>query len=249
MYNQSYDDYIRSILGYPNDYNDMYLSDNTYYPYRNFGNEENNSSYNVVQENSQLERFYPEIYKIAYPMVQKVCGNNRSSNNTKEEIDRMVEEVYSALEPNVGNDAVELNINLANNVRNNNNRGNVSVSSNINDTQNSKGTSSNIQLQNKLENRSLESTETNRTLDRNRNTVLNDLIRILVLRELIGRPRPPAPRPPVPPPPRPPRPPFPGGNPRPPMPPPRPPMRPSMPRSDLYENNNRFDDGFSIYEY
>ena len=81
-----------------------------------------------------------------------------------------------------------------------------------------------------------------------RNTGLNDLIRILLLRELIGRPGFPGFRPPRPPPPPPPRP------PRPPM---RPPMgpgpRPPRPRGDMSEYNrqyfDRFDDSCDLFEY
>ena len=83
---------------------------------------------------------------------------------------------------------------------------------------------------------------------RQRNTGLNDLIRILLLRELIGRPGFPGFRPPRPPPPPPPRP------PRPPM---RPPMgpgpRPPRPRGDMSEYNrqyfDRFDDSCELFEY
>ena len=71
-----------------------------------------------------------------------------------------------------------------------------------------------------------------------RNRTLRDLIRILIIRELLGRPGFPGNRPPM-------RPPFPGRPPRPPMRPPfpggpggRPPM---MPRSD-------FDNYYDIYE-
>ena len=78
------------------------------------------------------------------------------------------------------------------------------------------------------------------------NPALRDLITILLLRELIGRPGFPG-RPPMRP--RPPRPPM-----RPTMRPPmRPPMRP-QPRGDMESYNNReyfssLDDGYDLYEY
>ena len=80
------------------------------------------------------------------------------------------------------------------------------------------------------------------------NPALRDLITILLLRELIGRPGFPG-RPPIGP--RPPRPPM---RPRPPRPPMRPPMRPQS-RGDMessYNNREYFaslDDGYSLYEY
>ena len=80
-----------------------------------------------------------------------------------------------------------------------------------------------------LENREKDSKSIQLTEDRQirRNTNLNDLIRILIIRELLGRPG------------------FPGGRPpRPPVRPPRPPMRPPMgppPRSQPRPGLGAFD--------
>ena len=80
----------------------------------------------------------------------------------------------------------------------------------------------------------------NRTEDRQiRNNGLNDLIRILLLRELLGRPGfPIRPRPPI----RPPRPPM-----RPPMGPGSRPPRPGM--RTYNQNYNLYDEGYDILEY
>lgn len=76
MYNQSYDEYIRNVLGYPNF----------------------NSNYQIQEyRNLELEDCYPEIYKIVYPMVQKRC-QNLSQSISKERIDEIVEELYSNIE-------------------------------------------------------------------------------------------------------------------------------------------------------
>lgn len=96
-----------------------------------------------------------------------------------------------------------------------------------------------------LESRSKDKTKTSEkaTEDRQRiirNQGLNDLIRILLLRELLGRPGFPGGRPPQFPP-RPPRPPM-----RPPMgPPPRPQPRPGMNRQTF----GGFDSMYDLYEY
>ena len=93
-----------------------------------------------------------------------------------------------------------------------------------------------------LENRNKEEKSTQLTEDRQirRNTNLNDLIRILIIRELLGRPG------------------FPGGRPpRPPVRPPRPPMRPPMgppprpqPRPGMGPfNRNTFSQFDDLYEY
>ena len=93
-----------------------------------------------------------------------------------------------------------------------------------------------------LENRNKEEKSTQLTEDRQirRNTNLNDLIRILIIRELLGRPGFPGGRPPRPPV-RPPRPPM-----RPPMgPPPRPQPRPGMGGFD----RTTFGQYEDLYEY
>ena len=163
--------YFEMVDNYPYGYNPNYIS----------GNNPNYQNRNMAQE---LEDCYPEIYKIVYPMVRKVCSKNNYRGYSKAEVDRMVEEVYNSLE---ANDAIELNITLNNDVRGNN----------------------------KEETLSKENEDRGEKRQIRRNNGLNDLIRILILRELLGRPgcigpncRPGMnPRPPMPP--RPPRPPFP----------------------------------------
>ena len=159
------------VENYPYSYNQGYVQ----------GNMTGFQNRNMAQE---LEDYYPEIYKIVYPMVRKVCAQNNRGYG-KNDIDRMVEEVYNNIE---ANDAVQLNITLNNDVR-----GGAKEEG-----------SKDAEEENRNENRQIR-----------RNSGLNDLIRILILRELLGRPgcfgpncRPGVgPRPPMPP--RPPRPPFP----------------------------------------
>lgn len=171
MYNnESYEDYIRSILGYPN-YANNNISENNYQnmPTSNIRNSESDK---------QLEACYPEIYKVVYPMINKACSNN-TRPITPDLIDELTEEIYSAVE----NDTqINININLTNEVQTNQNR-NISSHAKKEEIKESRA-----------ENRQF------------RNRGLQDLIRILLIRELLGRP----------------------GN-RPPMPPQRPPMRPPFP--------------------
>ena len=87
MYNGSYDDYIRSILGYPN-FNDSYENEYEY---------EDNSRF----QTDELEEYYPEIYGIVYPMVTKACDNCREAIS-RDVIENMTDEVYGALELNNG---------------------------------------------------------------------------------------------------------------------------------------------------
>ncbi len=216
MYSNPYEDYIRSILGYPN-----YNSQPDYFQDYNCNtcNLANSYNYDIKNEfnenkNSELEECYPEIYKIVYPMVQKAC-QDIPETITKEKLDNLVDEIYSNLE---GNDQIILNINLNNSIEN--------VNHINNDNTKAKSTSQTQvprmfngkriieepkrdpkyeQTENKIENRNSEE-EPRETRQFNRN--LSDIIRILLIRELLGRPNRPGNRPPFPPPGRPPRPPY-----------------------------------------
>ena len=132
-----YEEYMRNVLGYqPIKY------DNTY-------NMNYNMNYNMINNDSkpifnnyqieELENCYPDIYRIIYPMIQKVCSQN-IGNITKEVIDRMTDEVYFAVEDRE-------------------------------------------MLENREEKQ--DTTVENRKISRNHG--LNDLIRILILRELLNR--------------------------------------------------------------
>lgn len=197
MHNESYEEYIRSILGYPN------------YSFNNGC--ENDYNTNMVSQrsdetNRQLEACYPEIYKVVYPMVTKACSSN-TKPITSQLIDELTDEIYAAVE----NDTeINININLTNEVQSTANR----------------NTSNRTQAE------KVKEVPQNRGEDRQfRNRGLQDLIRILLIRELLGRlGRFPGNRPPFPPNRPPMRPPFPGG---PGGPGGRPPI---MPRSDYFED-------------
>lgn len=166
-----------------------------------FGQMPYNYMQNISYRNmvSDLENLYPEIYKIIYPMIQKVCGQNTKPVDEKL-LDEMTNDIYSNIE---AENIVNININVDNNTSQNNRNVELTRTSNTNK-----------KLDTPVENRE----------SRQFNNPIRDLIRILLIRELIGRPggnRPPRPRPPMPPrPPFPPRPGFPGN------PPPRPPFPP-----------------------
>lgn len=208
--NQSYEEYIRSILGYPNNMTSSILD-------REFND---NNSYNMSNrtntENSMLENCYPEIYKIVYPMVTTACQNN-TMPITSQLVENMTDEIYSAVESNT---EIGINITLKNQVKTTQTRENNTTQTAQRDGRTVTNMPEKKEVENRREDRQF----------RNRN--LRDLIKILLIRELLGTPGFPPQRPPVPP--RPPvRPPFPGG----PMPGPRPPF---MPRDgkyydDLYE--------------
>ena len=99
---RGYEDYMQSVLGYnanpsTNGYN--YTIPNTY---------REAEMYNAVQINpnmQEINKLYPEIYDVVYPVVQKVWSRRNVANITEEMISEMVEEVYGVIEP--GDDIVE----------------------------------------------------------------------------------------------------------------------------------------------
>ncbi len=212
MYNETYDEYIRSILGYPpiSSYNDNFQT---------FNNQ--NMNYENRMD-SELESCYPEIYKIVYPMITTKCNNVRA-NLTNDEIENMTDEIYYALEER---NEIQLNINLTNEVRSS--------------ETNSQKTSKTMDKKPDVKVSEISSSEKRETRQINRG--LRDLIKILLIRELLNRPGRPG-RPP-----HHPRPPMPGPGPRPPV---RPPMRPPFgPGSGRPPFNREFDvSSYDIYEY
>lgn len=197
MYNETYEEYIRSILGYPN-YGTTYQQ------------QPMATNYERNDPNAEIENCYPEIYKVVYPMICKACSNNNRPI-TPDLIDELTNEIYLSIE---NDNEINVTINLTNEVG-----GNVE----------NRTTATSGRTTNKSSVTPKEEVRENRSEDRQfRNRGLQDLIRILLIRELLGRPGRPGNRPPFPPPRPPMRPPFPGHGPG-----GRPPMRPRD--IDLYE--------------
>lgn len=154
MYN-SYEEYMREVLGYP--YNRSETYENTYnrmVPINNVNNEE-------------MEKCYPEIYRIVRPMVTSTCQMYSNQTITEEILEEMTMKIFMSIETNE-------------------NRGGEQKPLKNGDVVNP-----NIKKENRGE-------------DRNRpnNYLLKDLIKILLINELIGgRPNRPPQRPIMPPPP------------------------------------------------
>ena len=140
MYEDTYEEYIRSILGYPSQ--NMYVNSmpNAYV------------SSNVAFANREIEKYYPEIYNELYPKIKNEC-NSLKATPTEEQIDKMIDQIYNDFE----------------------------------NSRSQKVNATTLKQENREENRN----------SRN-NSVLRDLIKILILRELLGNSRPPMsnPRPP-----------------------------------------------------
>lgn len=88
---QNYEDYMRSVLGYQtgNIYANTYGMNNDYYN----NMPDLDMSFNQA-ESERLNNFYPEIYKLLYPMVCKICNQNSNREITKDLVDKMTDEIY-----------------------------------------------------------------------------------------------------------------------------------------------------------
>ena len=227
MYYNEYDEYMKSILGYPN------LNDNTYCSSCNYGINYNDMDYNnyTRAETANIEQMYPEIYRIINPMVCKACDIN-TQPVTEYLIEQMTDDIYdNAVKKIEVKNVINLNIETrgaedvkknTSNISKNNTMSTKSTLSSVANAKQSESTSNNRSIES-------ESTETRSPVPRRRNTLLRDLIRILIINRFLRNRRPGSNRPPFRPGPQPigPRPPIPGG--------PRFGPRPPMPRFDEYE--------------
>lgn len=201
MYYQSYEDYMRNILGYSP--NQSTYAD-TYFNY----NREN--AYGTAMYSSEIMNLYPEVYKIINPMVCKICEAN-TKPITRDLVEKMTDEIYLNIEsdPNLA-ESTTINV-----------RVNLPKDSKTEDTSMASKTSVNTKNRDnsKYRNNSSETKvvqkkdiENSGYRQRNQNSILRDLIKILILNQLLGgNRRPPRPNPP--------RPPYPG---------PRPPIQPRV---------------------
>ena len=87
MYQETYEEYIRNILGYPNYNNNIY--ENSY----------NTGEYRNQEQDLELEMSYPEIYKVVYPMIEKACSDNVKPVNAQL-VEELTNEIYSSIETN-----------------------------------------------------------------------------------------------------------------------------------------------------
>lgn len=235
MYYQNYEDYMRSILGYPVS-NDIYTYENANYYY----GEDNNRNCNINEQD--IYNMYPNIYKKINPIVLREC-DCYNDKITKDVVENIVEKIYSIVEQD--NEVNILNINIENNRSiNKSNNENIIQNRNIDSSRsiqnNVRERLQNINRNGINESNLKEIKEENRGRRQN-NPLLRDLIHILVLNRLLNRPGNIEPRPPHP------RPPFIPQGPRPiyPMQPARPGIdypinpRPPMPRQEEFDNYSK----------
>lgn len=200
MYN-SYEDYMRSVLGYTN-----HQQDNNSWEYGSSYNgysEQYNQIASTRNNTYKLEQMYPQVYKVINPVVCSMCNNNNQPI-TEDLINQMTNTIYDNVVNRVEIDKIiNLNIDLSNST---NNRSNVEENT-VNSTSECKNSKECCKDSCKI------STSNNRSPmppppppgpgmpgggggrpRPPRNPLLLDLIRILLLNRLINQnPRPPFP--------------------------------------------------------
>lgn len=211
MYYQNYEDYMRSVLGYPIEPANTYES----YDYLMSPYERSQSYSNQPGYNNEILELYPDIYRVVNPMVCKICENN-TKPITRQLVDQMTDEIYMNLESQPeANTIINVKVNTQSSIEKNNRSSNES---NVTSSSSSRSKSSYEKVDSRESKDSMENREDGQR--RPNNNVLRDLIRILILNRLLGGPInniPPRPRPP------------------------RPPMRPPYPRNNgLYEDYFKF---------
>lgn len=163
MYNQTYDEYMRSVLGYSNldGYRMNAMNNMNNMGMNNMGTM-NTMGMNTMSMNTQdmscddIEQLYPEVYRVVYPMVCSSCDRIQFPNApvTDEMVTRMTDDIYDRVETD---GRINIEVNVTTEVRENSNSSDSSVET--------------------------------RQRRRPRNRFLRDLIRILLLRELFRRRR------------------------------------------------------------
>lgn len=126
-----------------------------------YSNEIERSNNAFCKNSNELNDYYPKIYKIINPIVRNLCNRN-DLNINKENIEKIVEEVYKTIEYNN-----EININIK--IENNTKEREIGNRNNYNNY-------NNYNKQNVIKNSSY-----------NDSIILKDLIRILILNEIIRK--------------------------------------------------------------
>ena len=194
MYENEYENYMRSVLGYsPN--NTTYNVNS--FPYRLNNNIKNN-----------YEHLYPGIYKVLKPMVTKVCSNVRSMDISTEVIDNMANEIYNNIESDtidIRDSASETKNSLKSNESGVKGKSDYGLKASSDSSCKGSNTASNNQRGNSGTIGNHKTNSSDSTTDKNTraqncdccgNPTLKDLIKILIITQLISNSQNRAPKPP-----------------------------------------------------
>ena len=174
MFYQDNNDYMRDSYFYGNGvnsncpYGNNMMYGNMQNPYM-----QNNFQMPMQNQTMSLENMYPQIYKIITPVASRVISNSNYQYMTEDVLNNMVDTVYNIVEGDVSslinnNSSVQGDDTVA-----------TSTNSNINNSRTQSSTS-NSNANGRGNNSSMD----NQT---NSNELLKDLIKILLIKELIAR--------------------------------------------------------------
>lgn len=214
MYYQSYEDYMRQVLGYPS-------SEPTIYETHSYKNEDTyvNKQLRYSLTETEIKKLYPESYNLIYPLVCRICDTIKepiSSDN----IEQITDEIYKIVEKNqnivnvkIGIEGRETATKKPTNLENNKLSARQEMKRNLaqaNSKQsiNRENSSKIISTENTFNRHSISTKSqesslnkiTNNEIGQQRNPLLRDLIKILILQRIFGTniynpPRPNMPRP------------------------------------------------------
>ncbi len=185
----SNNDYMQDLYYY-----NQIPNNNTYNPNMNFfGNNMmdpnymnngmcmNNNQMNMHNNQSQnLNNLYPSVYRIIMPVVSRVVSNNNYPYFNEDVLNNMVDTVYNIVEGQIEYNDEPSSRQSENNSSNNNSNqaGNTNSSNTTNQNTRTSSTSDTRQ------------TTSNSNINNSRNdSLLRDLIKILIIREIIERMR------------------------------------------------------------
>lgn len=94
MYEQSYEDYMRMVLGYQPNREEGCMPCSTY---QNFQMPTNIHINNINNTSTELDNLYPNIFHILKPIVEKVCNENTKAM-CKEVLEEMTDTIYHIVE-------------------------------------------------------------------------------------------------------------------------------------------------------
>ena len=164
MYGSNYDDYIRQVLGYSN--------------YKVNDKKEENKKKENDEERIQISKYYPDIYNVVYPMINKRCKEVNSDIN-ESLLEDLVDEIYYELEGDDEDDE------------------DIKINVNIKENKDSKKTKDINTLRQEIREKELHRNRNNKEeikiINENRgkhckkkNKNIRDLIKILIIRELLN---------------------------------------------------------------
>ena len=146
------------------------------------GNNITYSNFNGIYSNNQNQQnpnnLYPNIYRIINPVVSRVVSGSNLSYITEDNLNNMVDTVYNIVEGEV---SLEDKIDTASQTTSSSNTSNISNSNTKTTTTLMQDTRNNLNITNS----NFQNNSSNRR--NNRDSLLRDLIKILILKQLLSK--------------------------------------------------------------